>query len=73
MTENKHDVVIGGFSLNTGQETDLKDRKPITVWVPRTVKEKYRKAQETSHGTYIDHLRALIIADVELTDLSSAG
>lgn len=51
--------------LGAGDKISMKNRKPVTVWLPEEYKNKYGKIQEKSNSRFGKKIRELIIMAID--------
>jgi hypothetical protein len=70
MREKKSlDAILGGFDPSEPEAKDsLRDRKPITIWVPAYAKERYDRIQQKSGRRFSKKARELLLAALEMAE-----
>jgi hypothetical protein len=58
------DAILGGFEPKEA-ERDLKDRAPITIWVPKPYKARYDQLQSASGRRFNKTVREILLAAIE--------
>lgn len=56
---------VAAFDLSNIQEEDETEYVTLTLWVPKTAKEKYDRIQDLSHKKYSKHLKAVVVSDID--------
>lgn len=63
--------LMSDFDSTPGPESDSKNRRPITIWVPAATKEKYDRVQAASDRKLSKRVRKVVIEIIEHVDKSA--
>lgn len=66
------DAILSNFNPSENeQESSLKDRECVTIWLPATMKARYDRLQEQSGRRFSKKIRELLLAAISRADTSA--
>jgi hypothetical protein len=64
--------ILGDFNTEGKMSSDLKGGKPITLWLPKEVKDRFDRIQQTSGRRFSKKLREIFITAIDLAEKKAA-
>ncbi len=66
MANKSLDTILSTFEpTQQNAESELKDGKPVTIWLPREHHKAYGELQKSSRGKFCKKLREIILASID--------